>query len=190
MKKIFTAALILTSMTVMAEKYKAEGQVKWTGFGVGKSHAGVLKVKSGSVEVTKDVVQSADFTIDMTTLHSDDSAKLVGHLKSPDFFDIEKYPTAQFKSTSIEAIKGAKAGEANYKVKGDLTIKSKTQPIEFLALVSKDKKTFVAKADIEIADRTQYDIVYNSKKFSAVSKLGDKLIEDNIKVSLDLTAQK
>ncbi len=46
------------------------------------------------------------------------------HLKSADIFDVEKYPTISFKSTSFSQI----AGE-HYKVIGDITMKGKTMPI-------------------------------------------------------------
>ena len=47
------------------------------------------------------------------------------HLRSPDFFDVEKYPRIHFKSTAVE-----KSGDS-YRLKGDLTIRDVTQPVEF-----------------------------------------------------------
>lgn len=162
------------------------GKVSWVGYGVGKSHPGTINVKSGEVTLgAKDVLTSAHFVLDMKSLHSPDSDKLTGHLKNADFFDVEKYPEAHFKTTSVEAVAGGKS----YKLKGDLTIKDKTEPIEFEATVSKAGNTYTAKASTQITDRTKYGINYNSQKFSTVSKLGDKLIQDNIKIDLDVTAK-
>ena len=48
------------------------------------------------------------------------------HLRSPDFFDAETYPTIAFDSTSIEA-----AGRDRYRVTGDLTIRDVTKPATF-----------------------------------------------------------
>lgn len=48
------------------------------------------------------------------------------HLKSPDFFDVEKYPTMTFKSTKIEP-----AGEGAFKMTGDLTLHGVTKPVVF-----------------------------------------------------------
>lgn len=163
-----------------------QGVVKWTGYGVGKSHAGTIQVKSGSIKFEKDVITSGEFTLDMGSLYSPDSEKLTGHLKSPDFFDVAKYPEAKFVTTSVEKIEKAKSGEANYKLVGQLTMKEKTEKIEFLAKVEVKDAIYSAVAQTEIKDRTQYGINYNSKKFSAVSKLGDKLIEDNIKLDIEV----
>jgi polyisoprenoid-binding protein YceI len=63
-----------------------------------------------------------DATIDVTsiTTHEEHRDK---HLKSPDFFDVEKYPTITFKSTSIEP------GSDGFKIHGDLTIHGTTKPV-------------------------------------------------------------
>lgn len=64
-----------------------------------------------------------DVTIDVGTINTRD-AKRDGHLKSPDFFDAEKFPTATFKSTKVVA-----AGPGKLKVTGDLTLKGVTKPV-------------------------------------------------------------
>ncbi len=166
-------------------KMNVTGTVKWTGFGVGKSHSGDIALKSGSVEMNGATLTGGSFTLDMTSLKTGDSPKLQGHLRSSDFFDVDKFQEGQFKITKVEEIKDVKAGPT-HKIFGDLTIKGKTHPEEFLATVSKQDKGFAATVETEIKDRTQYDIVYNSGKFKAVSVLGDKLINDNIKIKLDI----
>jgi polyisoprenoid-binding protein YceI len=167
-------------------KVPAIGEVKWTGYGVGKSHGGTLNISEGSVEMKGDALVGGEFTIDMASLKTGDSPRLEGHLKSADFFDVEKQKTSTFKITSVEAIKDAKKGEPTHKINGDLTIKGKTQPQTFTATVSKDGKSWKAIAKATIADRTKYDIVYNSAQFKTASALGDKLIEDKIDVELDI----
>ncbi len=170
---------------------KVDGQVKWIGYGVGKSHAGIINVKSGEVVLgDKDVPKQISFVLDMKSLDTKDSDKLKGHLKSPDFFDVEKYPEATFKSSSATVKNGPKDGVSEFIVKGDLTIKDKTAPIEFVVKVVKKEGKFTATASTEISDRTKFGIVYNSKQFETVSKLGDKLIEDNIKIDFEVSAQK
>jgi polyisoprenoid-binding protein YceI len=170
---------------------KVEGQIKWVGYGVGKSHAGTINVKSGEVVLDKkDVPKQISFVLDMKALDTKDSDKLKGHLKSPDFFDVEKYPEATFKSTSVTVENSSKDGVSPYIVKGDLTIKDKTAPIEFAVQVVKKDGKFTATASTEIKDRTQFGIVYHSKQFETASKLGDKLIEDNIKIDIEVSAQK
>ena len=172
-----------------AVKKEVTGALKWTGYGVGKTHTGDLNVKSGEVEMKGDDIVGGTFVIDMTSLKTADSPKLQGHLQSADFFDVAKYPEAVYKITQVEAIKGATAGSPTHKIMGNLTIKSKTEPLEMLAVVTKKDNKYTAVATTEIKDRTKYDIVYNSKQFKTVSALGDKLIEDHIKLDLNVTTK-
>lgn len=67
-----------------------------------------------------------NFEADMNSIHTNNEQR-DGHLKSADFFDVEKFPTMKFESTSVSK-------KANgYLVKGNLTIKEVTQPIEWIA---------------------------------------------------------
>jgi polyisoprenoid-binding protein YceI len=66
---------------------------------------------------------TVELTIDPTTIDTHE-AKRDGHLKSPDFFDVAKYPTITFKSTKID-----KAGKGKFKVIGDLTMHGVTKPV-------------------------------------------------------------
>ncbi len=66
---------------------------------------------------------SVEATIDATTIHTREE-KRDEHLKSPDFFDVQKYPTITFKSTRVE-----KAGSDKLKVTGDLTMHGVTKPV-------------------------------------------------------------
>ncbi len=170
---------------------KVEGQVKWTGYGIGKSHTGTIDIKSGEIKLKNNEVTAAEFVLDMTTLNTPDSEKLKTHLKSADFFEVEKYNESVFKTTKVEAIKNSeiKSDVKNYTLTGDLIIKGKSQPITFLAAVTQDGKKFSTTANTEISDRTKYGIVYNSKQFETASKLGNKLIEDNIKIEIQAKAQ-
>ncbi len=167
-------------------KHDVTGTLRWTGYGVGKSHAGNLSLKNGQIEMKGTDLVGGMFVIDMATLKTADSEKLQGHLQSPDFFDITKFPESTFKITKVEAIKSA---TATHKISGDLTIKGKTNPVELMATVSEANGKMTASGSTEIKDRTKFDIVYNSAKFKAVSALGDKLIEDNIKIELDVTTK-
>lgn len=181
-KKVTSAKM--TKLSVI--KKNVTGELKWTGFGVGKSHSGTITLKSGIIQMKNEDLIGGEFVLDMTSLKTVDSPKLEKHLRSIDFFDVENFKDGIFKITKVETLKDAAGGAPTHKISGDLTIKGKTNPEEFLATITKQGTAFLATADAEIKDRTKYDIVYNSSQFKAASILGDKLIQDNIKIHLDL----
>lgn len=82
------------------------------------------KVK-GTVELDdKDVTKSTvEVTIDLASVNTHEP-KRDGHLKSPDFFDVAKFPSATFKSTKVQ-----KAGKNKLKVTGDLNLHGVTKPV-------------------------------------------------------------
>ena len=172
------------------ESHKVTGGLQWTGYGVGKSHTGDLKLKSGTIELKGEDIVAGEFVMDMNTI-SEKSDRLVTHLKSEDFFDVTKpgNETAKYVITKVEKIAGAKAGEATHKFFGHLTIKGKTNPLDFNAIVSKTGTQWKATGEAEIKDRTKFDIKYHSSQFEAASKLADKLIEDNIKIKMDVATE-
>jgi len=202
-KKLFFSAALVSSIlasNAWAQKSASKskdlpvtkevaGSIGWTGYGVGKSHTGTIQVKSGKVEMKNENVLGGTITFDMTTLATGDSKKLESHLKSADFFEIEKYPEAQFVITKVEKLATVAADGSTHKITGNLTIKNKTQPIDVMSKITFENNQWKAVGSAEIKDRTQHDIVYNSKKFTALSKLGDKMIEDNIKVTFDLATK-
>src|SRR5687767_551208 len=75
-------------------------KVEFTGSKVTGKHDGGFKQFQGEVHASGNTVSHAKVTIDTTSLYSDND-RLTGHLKSPDFFDVAKHPTAVFETTSI-----------------------------------------------------------------------------------------
>ena len=170
-----------------------ESKVTWNGKKVAGEHSGNINLKGGELLVANDQVVGGTFAIDMTTItntdiaSAEDNGKLVGHLKSDDFFGVDKHPTATFTITKITPIANAAAGAANYNVEGDLELKGKTNPVSFPATISVENGVATAKADVTV-DRTQYDIRYGSDSF--FDNLGDNAIDNNFTVSFAVAARK
>jgi len=177
---------------VTAKVDPSTSSIKWEAKKVTGQHNGQVKIKEGNLTLMKNALTGGEVTIDMSSISVTDitdtkmNEKLVGHLKSDDFFGVEKHPTATFKITKVEAIAGAVAGKPNYTVTGDLTIKKTTKPTTIPALITVKDKTVKAVGSLEI-DRTLYDVRYGSGKF--FEKLGDKAISDNFKMDLDLSSK-
>ena len=105
--------------------------------------------------------------------------KLNGHLKSDDFFGVEKYPTASFKITKVEA----NGTNGKYKVTGDITIKETTKSISFDTQLVTEGDKVIAVSDITI-DRSEFDVRYGSGSF--FDNLGDKTIYDDFTLQVKL----
>ena len=119
-------------------------RIEWKGYKIVKSdqtgHFGTINFESGDLTIYNGVLESGKFVADMNSLTSvdlkDDAeqlAKLESHLKSGDFFETEKYPTASYEITKVS--KNA-TGDYNTLLDGNLTIKGITKPIQFNANVS------------------------------------------------------
>ena len=160
--------------------------ITWKGYKVTGEHTGKVSLKSAELMMNGDVITGGTFVIDMTSItcldmQGDMAGKLVGHLKSDDFFGVEKFPTATLKITKSIAT-DSKGG---YRMVGDLTIKGTTKPVKFNAVVKNEGGKKVAVADIKI-DRSEYDVRYGSGSF--FDSLGDKTIYDefdlNVRIAL------
>jgi polyisoprenoid-binding protein YceI len=88
---------------------------------------GAFKLFAGTVKSKDDTFADAqiEFTVDVASINSDDE-KRDGHLKSDDFFNVEKFPQMKFVSKSFK-----KAGKGKYKLIGDLTIRDITKTVVF-----------------------------------------------------------
>ena len=127
--------ILLSSHVMFAQKVEVnpkESSVEWLGEKIGGEHEGTIQVKSGYFELKNDKIVAGDFVVDMTTITNTDledegyNQKLVGHLKSDDFFGVEKFPTANFVITESTKFSDGKAT-----ITGDITIKGKTESISF-----------------------------------------------------------
>lgn len=126
---IFIVAVLLTPLHAFAATYGIDPAHTTIGFKV--KHLMITNVKGvfekfkGSVIIDeKDITKSkVDVSIEMASVNTN-IAKRDDHLRSPDFFDIGKFPTMSFVSTRVE-----KSGADMLRVTGNLTIKGVTRQV-------------------------------------------------------------
>ena len=188
-KDVAAASTDATSFNVDITKSK----ISWKGEKPTGAHNGTINLSNGTVAAVKRGIQAGTFTIDMNSitdldLDGDKKASLENHLKGTvegkegDFFDVNKYPTATFELTGVDGENG------KITVKGNLTIKDKTNPIEFPAVVSFPGETMFLKSSPFMIDRTKWGVNYGSK--TIFGNLGDKFINDEIELVIELHANK
>ena len=170
----------LQSFTVEKEDVKIkDSALTWVGSKVTGSHEGTIKLKSGYLTLDNNDLVGGEFIIDMTTIVCTDlsgkgKASIESHLKSDDFFSVDKFPTA-----SLTILDVKKKGLGQYQVNANITIKGMTQEIMFDAEI----KEKTAKAKLVI-DRTEFGIIYKSGNF--FEELADKAIYDEFEMSIEL----
>ena len=187
-----TAAEAAAQAQMQSVKYMANAEVssiEWTGFKPTGNHNGTINVESGVFTVNNGKIESGSFLIDMNSIvdldmpaTDENNAKLVGHLKSPDFFDVEKYPSAAFEVT------GSEEKEGKTMLSGNLTLKEKKNNVTFPVTVSTEGDNFTITSDVFTIDRSKWDVKYGSKSF--FDNLGDKFINDDIELKITLKGQK
>ncbi|MDO7876290.1 YceI family protein [Hymenobacter sp. ASUV-10] len=182
--------------TKAAVTYKLQPNLStlgWEGKAVTHGHNGTVQFASGDLQVNGANVVGGTVTVEMKTIKATDitdaetQAKFYGHMAADDFFLVEKFPTATFKITSVTPIKGAKAGENNATVAGDMTIKGVTNKISFPAKVGVKDGVAAASGTVTV-DRTKYGLKYGSKSF--FESIGDKAINDDFTLSFNVIAKK
>ncbi len=179
-------------------------KVLWVGTKPTGKHNGTINITSGSFTIEGGNITAGNIMIDMSTLVAEDlvdspedKAKLEGHLKSGDFFEVETYPNAEFVIAEVmpyqapEATEGeeAAAEESEYKIadpthtiRGNLTLKGVAKSIEFPAKVSMEDGMMSAEARFNI-DRTNWGI-----SFMEEGSVPDKFIHNKVNVGFSLKA--
>lgn len=168
--------------------------VQWVGKKVTGAHNGSIDIKTGELHFDDEKIVGGSFAIDMTSITVEDiekeamNAKLVGHLKSDDFFNTEKFKSATMTIKTIEETSRENGTEkakliVKYDVVGTFVIKGISQDISFPVTVSYFGAAGLrADANITI-DRTLFDIHYGADK-----SLGDRMIYKNFDLKVSLAA--
>ncbi len=120
----FTGAAFAAPVSYNLDPTHTNVLAQWSHFGFSHPFANFGDVEGTLVYDADNVAASSvEVTLPLSGLEAF-SSKFNDHLRSADFFDAAKYPTATFKSTKVEA-----AGEGKLKVTGNLTIKDQTKPV-------------------------------------------------------------
>ncbi len=184
MKNLLLAIVMISVSTIAAAQQKLAADagkttLSWLGEKVTGQHTGTIALKDGWINWNENKIVSGEFNIDMTTIKdADGSERLEGHLKSDDFFGVEKYPVSKLVVTGSDSfVKGTAT------VRGNLTIKGITNPVEFKAtrMVKEDGTWYFANI---VVDRSKYNIRYGSGSF--FDNLGDRVIYDEFKLKVNL----
>lgn len=172
---VFATAAIAQTKTISP----SNAQIIWEGRKITGKHDGTINLKEGSLTFASNKLTGGSFIVDMPTLTATDLSgssleKLNNHLKSDDFFGVDKYPVSKivFKRVTDK-------GNSNYAITADLTIKDITNPVEFDVKISGSTATGKL-----VIDRTKYDIRYGSGSF--FSNLGDRAIYDDFSLDISL----
>ena len=165
-----------TALALTAENSKVE----FTGSKVTGKHEGGFKAFTGTIDLVnaKAEESSVKVDIDTTSVYSD-SEGLTGHLKSPDFFDVEKFPKANFTSTKIVADSAKGAGD--YTVTGDFELHGQKKSITFPAKITITDADVAVESEFSI-NRKDFGIVYAGKT--------DDLIRDDVVIKLNLKSSR
>ena len=177
MKKAFLIVLALFTVTVFADGHNhlANSKVEWKAYKViGGGHNGEIPITHSKLKLDEGKLISGEIHFSVkdatvTDLTGEWAKKFLGHIKSGDFFEVEKYPTAVLKLNSVRNNVGT----------GTLTIKDKTNPIKIQ--FNRKGKTYSGEVSF---DRTDYGIIYGSQNF--FKNLGDKAISNNVDVTFSL----
>lgn len=162
--------------------------VEWLGSKPVGQHNGLFKISEGKFSVENGSISAGSFVISTASLTDLDlkagegKEKLEGHLKSADFLDTDKFPTAKFEITSVAPL--ANDSSATHTISGNLTLKDSTKNISFPAKLTIADNNLQAQANFNI-DRTLWGLHYGNDK-----SLGDKFIRPEVNIKLNITANK
>jgi polyisoprenoid-binding protein YceI len=151
-------------------------KVEWTGAKITAHHDGSFAQFKGTITVPGGKPENAKIHLDVDTPSlTVQPDKLAGHLKSPDFFDVEKFPKATFDSTTI-----ATSG-ATHTITGNLSLHGVSKSVTFPASITISPTKVSAKADFSIM-RKDWNLVYPG--------MPNDLIKDDVAIHLTIEAPK
>lgn len=175
----------------------SETLVEWLGSKPGGTHNGTFPLQQGTLTLNNNSIIGGEMVIDMNALTVKDiedvktNQMLVGHLKSPDFFAVDSFPTAKFEIATVTTLSQLKEIEGvmvTHSIEGNLTLRGITRSVTFPAEIKFEGNSISAKSPKFIVNRTNWKANYGSP--SVFADLKDKFIHDEVAISITLTAEK
>jgi polyisoprenoid-binding protein YceI len=161
---------------VTANVIKEKSSIDFIGAKVTRDHNGKFKDFDGRIEYVAGKPQNVHFDIDVASLETD-TPDLDKHLKTPDFFDVAKYPKATFRSTSLTEAPAGTPGGATHILKGTLDLHGVQREVSFPVVAQQTSEGVHATSDFKI-NRHDWGISYKG--------MADDLIKDDVAIKLNL----
>lgn len=158
--------------------------IQWRGTKPGGEHHGSINTKEGKLILENNTIIGGSISIDMnsiinTDLESEMNAKLVGHLKSKDFFHTQEFPYALFKIISISKFEGElpETGiKPSHNITGNLSMRGETKSISFPIMITINDSIIIAETNEFALNRTLWGVNFKSK--SIFDEFKDDFIGD------------
>ncbi|MCC6279134.1 MAG: YceI family protein [Saprospiraceae bacterium] len=167
------------------------GTVFWSGKKtIGDSHEGTITVSSGELVVTNGNLERGKIVLDMHSLavtsikDGGEKRDLESHLKDVDFFEVNKFPTAEF---AFNEVLPSNTQDFSQVASGELTIKGKTNGLNIPVTMKVSGDELTVRSPSFSINRTKWGITFRSGMLGTVK---DKLIEDTVLLTFKLTAKR
>lgn len=172
-----------------------KSSIEWLGTKPTGTHFGTLSIKEGVLYLKDDNLIGGKFTMDMNSIVVNDiedpkmNKQLIDHLKSPDFFLTDSFPTSEFKFSKITSYEGSTSEYEEvlptHRIEGNLTMRGITRTVNFPAKISINNGVVDATTPQFVINRTEWNVNYGSK--SVFADLKDNFIHDEIGIRIKLT---
>ena len=162
--------------TTQAKVIKEKSRIEWVAGKVTRDHHGSFKSFDGTIEYAGTAPQKISFDIDTTSVDTD-TPQLTQHLKSPDFFDVAKYPKATFTSTSLTPADPSAPAGTTHMLRGTLDLHGMQKEVVIPVKAEQSADGVHATSEFTI-NRHDWGINYKG--------MADDLIKDNVLIKLDL----
>ncbi len=164
---------------------------RWVGRNLLNQHNGTIRLKEAWLKLEYNLLVGGKAVVDLNTIECEDIEDsgmrklLIDHLRSADFFLVDKHPLATFELVSAEPIEQAAPGGPNYEITGSLNLRGHTDELLFEAALGWNKESIGLQAHFDV-DRVTWGSQYGSGKL--FERLGQNLVNDSVSISFQLVA--